>query len=65
MVRTALPPSRTLVSLRPPAAVPSCLLLDIVLPDLNGLELQRLTSDQWSVTPIIFVTGYGDVPKTV
>ena len=46
---------------RPPAMVPSCLLLDISLPGLNGLDLQKKVA----VMPIIFITGYGDVPKTV
>lgn len=45
--------------------VPSCLILDVGLPDLNGLELQqRLISDSGEM-PIIFITGYGDVPTTV
>ncbi len=48
---------------RPPA--PGCLVLDVSLPDLNGLELQqRLAGDQ-PLLPIIFITGYGDVPMTV
>lgn len=51
--------------IRPPATVPNCLVLDIVLPGISGLELQRLITDEWNTTPIIFVTGYGDVPKTV
>ncbi len=50
---------------RPPVTVPHCLVLDIVLPGINGLELQRLIADEWTVTPIIFITGHGDVPKTV
>lgn len=50
---------------RPPAAVPSCLVLDIMLPGISGLELQRLITDEWKVTPIIFITGHGDVSKTV
>jgi FixJ family two-component response regulator len=46
-------------------SVPSCLVLDVSLPDLNGLDLQtRIAADQISM-PIIFVTGYGDVPTTV
>ena len=44
---------------------PSCLLLDIRLPDLNGLELQkRMVSDRADL-PIIFITGHGDIPMTV
>ncbi len=47
------------------AAAPHCLVLDISLPGLNGLELQkRLTGDRPEM-PIIFITGHGDVPKTV
>jgi FixJ family two-component response regulator len=44
---------------------PSCLVLDVSLPDLNGLDLQeRIRADRVDV-PIIFITGYGDVPMTV
>jgi FixJ family two-component response regulator len=50
---------------RPPVDVPGCLLLDISLPDLNGLEVQRRIADAWRSLPIIFITGYGDVPMTV
>jgi FixJ family two-component response regulator len=50
---------------RPPAATPSCLILDVNLPDLNGLELQeRMAGDRLGM-PIIFITGYGDIPMTV
>jgi FixJ family two-component response regulator len=50
---------------RPLVSVPSCLVLDISLPDLNGLDLQtRISADRISM-PIIFLTGYGDVPTTV
>ena len=50
---------------RPRVAVPSCLVLDVSLPDLNGLDLQkRIAADRIDV-PIIFITGYGDVPTTV
>ena len=48
----------------PRAHVPNCLVLDIGLPDLNGLELQKLVLDR-AETPIIFITGYSDVPMTV
>jgi FixJ family two-component response regulator len=49
----------------PRAVVPSCLLLDISLPGLNGLELQKRLAAERSDMPIIFITGYGDVPTTV
>jgi FixJ family two-component response regulator len=49
----------------PRAMVPNCLILDVNLPDLNGLDLQNLVSIQRTDMPIIFVTGYGDVPMTV
>jgi FixJ family two-component response regulator len=43
----------------------SCLILDVNLPDLTGLELQKRISVDYSATPIIFITGYGDIPTTV
>ena len=49
----------------PRAVIPSCLLLDISLPGLNGLELQKRIAVERTDLPIIFITGYGDVPKTV
>jgi len=45
--------------------VPSCLLLDISMPDLSGLELQKRVAAEHPDVPIIFITGHGDVPKTV
>lgn len=44
---------------------PSCLVLDVSLPDLNGLELQRRVAADRTNMPIIFITGYGDIPMTV
>ena len=44
---------------------PSCLILDVNLPDLNGLDLQMRIAVEKVDLPIIFVTGYGDVPMTV
>ena len=44
---------------------PSCLVLDVSLPDLNGLELQKLVASDRIDMPIIFITGHGDVPMTV
>ena len=50
---------------RPRAQVPSCLILDISLPGLNGLELQKRIAADRSDMPIIFITGHGDIPKSV
>jgi FixJ family two-component response regulator len=44
---------------------PSCLVLDVVLPDLDGLELQRLIGVERLDMPIIFITGHADVPMSV
>jgi FixJ family two-component response regulator len=49
----------------PRALVPSCLVLDISLPGLNGLDLQKRVAVERTDMPIIFITGYGDVPMTV
>jgi FixJ family two-component response regulator len=50
---------------RPRAMVPNCLVLDVSLPDLSGLDLQSLIAAERADMPIIFITGYGDVPMTV
>src|SRR5471032_1366941 len=50
---------------RPQALVPSCLVLDVSLPGLNGLDLQKQVAVERPDMPIIFITGYGDVPTTV
>jgi FixJ family two-component response regulator len=44
---------------------PSCLVLDVSLPGINGLEFQRELADAGVRTPIIFITGHGDIPMTV
>ncbi len=50
---------------RPRVLVPSCLVLDVTLPGLNGLELQaRIGADRTDM-PIIFITGHGDIPMSV
>jgi len=49
----------------PRPLVPSCLVLDISLPGLSGLDLQKQVAVERTDMPIIFITGYGDVPKTV
>ena len=50
---------------RPRVLAPSCLVLDVTLPDLNGLDLQKRVAADRTDMPIIFITGYGDVPMTV
>lgn len=45
--------------------LPSCLVLDVRLPGVSGLDLQRQLAGMEIRTPIIFITGYGDVPMTV
>jgi len=49
----------------PRKPLPSCLVLDLSLPGLNGLELQKQLATAHIEMPIIFITGFGDVPKTV
>jgi FixJ family two-component response regulator len=50
---------------RPRPLAPSCLILDVSLPGLNGLELQQRISAERTDMPIIFITGHGDIPMTV
>ena len=50
---------------RPYEIVPHCLVLDISMPGLNGLELQKRLAVERREMPIIFITGHGDVPKSV
>jgi FixJ family two-component response regulator len=49
---------------KPPGG-PSCLVLDVSLPGVNGLDFQRQLGDAGIQIPIIFITGYGDIPMTV
>jgi FixJ family two-component response regulator len=44
---------------------PSCLVLDVRLPELSGLDLQRRMVDANYEMPIVFITGHGDIPTTV
>ena len=43
----------------------ACLVLDVAMPELDGLELQRRLTDQGILIPIIFLTGHGDIPTSV
>src|ERR1700757_3704728 len=49
----------------PRPRVPSCLVLDLNLPGVNGLELQQELAKSDTQLPIIFLTGHGDIPTTV
>src|SRR5947207_4137013 len=44
---------------------PSCLVLDVRLPGINGLDFQRQLADAGLRIPIIFITGHGDIPMSV
>jgi FixJ family two-component response regulator len=50
---------------RPRPSVPSCLVLDVSLPGLNGLDLQKRVAVERTDMPIIFITGHGDIPMSV
>jgi FixJ family two-component response regulator len=50
---------------RRPSIGPSCLVLDVRLPGMNGLDVQRELSDAGVPIPIIFISGHGDIPMTV
>ena len=50
---------------RPRPSVPSCLILDLSLPGLSGLDLQKRIARDRTDMPIIFITGHGDIPSTV
>jgi len=49
----------------PRVLIPNCLVLDVSLPGLTGLDLQKLIAGERTDMPIIFITGHGDVPMTV
>jgi len=50
---------------RKPAEVPNCLILDVELPGLNGLDLQERIAAERREMPILFLTGHADIPRTV
>ena len=62
-VKTCASAREFLTGQRPDA--PACLVLDVRLPGLSGLDLQRELSEAEMHTPIIFITGHGDIPMTV
>jgi two-component system response regulator FixJ len=47
------------------ADCPGCIVLDIRMPGMSGIELQQVLNERHSVTPIVFITGHGDVPMAV
>src|SRR5262245_7541856 len=50
---------------RPQRGLPACLVLDVQMPGLTGLDLQRELKGEDSLLPIIFLTGHGDIPTSV
>src|ERR1700759_5209631 len=50
---------------KPPLEKPSCLVLDVQMPGMSGLDLQRELGHSDSHIPIIFMTGYGNIPQSV
>src|SRR5215470_3887401 len=63
--RVALYESGDQLLARPPSAEPGCILLDVRMDGLSGLELQERLSERGVILPIVFLTGYGDIPSSV
>jgi len=61
----AFPSACAFLEARPSGHVPSCIVLDVKMPELDGLELQKELASHGICVPIIFVSGHGDVPTTV
>lgn len=64
LVPTALASAREFLEKYDPAQ-PGCLVLDVRMPEMSGLELQEQLNLQGAVIPVIFITGHGDVPMAV
>jgi two-component system, LuxR family, response regulator FixJ len=64
LVPTALGSAREFLGKYDPAQ-PGCLVLDVRMPEMSGLELQEQLNLQGAVIPVIFITGHGDVPMAV
>ena len=47
------------------ATLPGCIILDVTMPGLDGLDLQQALSSEASLHPVIFLTGTGDIPTSV
>jgi DNA-binding NtrC family response regulator len=61
----AFPSAQEFLTSWPPQEAPSCLVLDVQLPGISGLDLQRKLAHGDAQIPIIFMTGHGDIPMTV
>ena len=59
------PSAQNLLDRLPSESVPGCILLDVRIPGLSGPELQERLNELGSTLPIIFITGYPDIPTTV
>jgi len=59
------PSAQQLLDRLPDESEPSCILLDVRIPDLSGPELQGRLNELGSTLPIVFLTGYADTPTTV
>jgi two-component system, LuxR family, response regulator FixJ len=64
LIPTALASAREFLEKYDPAQ-PGCLVLDVRMPEMSGLELQEQLNRQGAVIPVIFITGHGDVPMAV
>jgi two-component system response regulator FixJ len=64
LIPTALGSAREFLEKYDPTQ-PGCLVLDVRMPDMSGLELQEQLNRQGAVIPVIFITGHGDVPMAV